>query len=191
MQQGATVNAHSLYSLLELVLAGLVVLVMIIILLFLVAALSGPLLLVIFAAATPLAAMLLAGLLSTILTLLLVSPFIFSFLLFSKQLNPSAVLEVMALGVVDLEVLLVGASWLVGGRQGPVGGAPANLLAGVVRLDLLGGAGVAGSLNGKYGLALTLLCWGSDIFICGVGFHTGVLAGVLPSSSRAHLSART
>ena len=116
MQQGATVDAHSLCSLLELVLAGLVVLVVIIIFLFLVTAPSGPLLLVVLAGAASLAATLLAGSLSTLLTLLLASPFIFSLLFFSRQLNLSAVLEVMALGAVDLAVLLVGASWLTGGR---------------------------------------------------------------------------
>ena len=199
MQRGATVDAHSLCSLLELVLAGLVVLVVIIVLLFLVAAPSGPLLLVIFAVATPLAAMLLARSLSTIPTLLLVSPFIFSLLLFGKQLNLSAVLEVMALGAVDLAVLLVGASWLAGGRQGQAGGTPGNLLVGVVSLGLFGGTELAGYLNGKHSLALalpvavpTFLCRGGGVFICGVGFRTGVLAGYfLPSSARVHLSART
>ena len=112
MQRGATIDAHGLCRFLEFVLTGLVVLVMIIIFLLLVAAPSGPLLLLIFAAATSLAAMLLARPLSTILTLLLVPPFIFSFLLLCKQINLSAVLEVMALGAVDLAVQLVGASWL-------------------------------------------------------------------------------
>ena len=96
MQRGATVDAHVLHSFLELVLAGLVVLIMTIIFLLFVAAASPT-------------ATLLAGPLSTILALLLVSPFIFSLLLFCKQLNLSAVLEVMALGTVALAVLLVGA----------------------------------------------------------------------------------
>ena len=139
MQRGATIDAHGLCSFLELMLAGLVVLVMIIIFLLLVMAPSGPLLLIIFAVATSLASTLLAGPLNTILALLLVPPFIFSFLLFCKQLDLSAVLEVMALGAVDLAVLLAGASWLVGNRQGPAGGAPGNLLAGGVCLDLLAG----------------------------------------------------
>ena len=71
---------------------------------------SGPLLLVILDAATSLAAMLLAGSLGTILALLLVPPLIFGFLLLCELLDLSAVLEVMALGAMDLAVLLVGAS---------------------------------------------------------------------------------
>ena len=138
MQRGATVDAHGLCRLLELVLAGLVVLVVIIIFLFLVAASRGPLLLVIFAVTTHLAAALFAGPLSTILTHLLVSPFIFSHLLFRKQLNLSAILEVMALGAVDLAVPLAGATLLVGGY---------HRLAGVIGLGLVGAASVAGMLN--------------------------------------------
>ena len=94
----------------------------------------------------------------------------------------------MGLGAVDLAVLLAGASWLVGSRQGPVGGAPGNLLAGGICLDLLAGTGVVRSLNGKHGLAFafpvatpTLLRWGGGVFISRVGFCAGVLAGVLPS----------
>ena len=94
----------------------------------------------------------------------------------------------MALVVVDLAVLLVGASWLVGGCQGPTGSAPDNLLDGVVTLGLLGGAGVTGSLNIKHSLAImlpiaasALLCRGEGVFVCGVSFHAGILAGVLPS----------
>ena len=136
MQQSATIDAHGLRGFLELVLAGLVVLTMIIILL-LVTAPRGPLLSIILAAATSLAATLLAGPLSAILTLLLVPPFIFSFLLFRKQLDLLAVLAVMALGAMDLAVLLVGAPWLVGSRQGPVGGAPGSFFAGVTVLAFL------------------------------------------------------
>ena len=111
---GAEVDAHGLSSFLEFVLAGLFVLVMIIIFLLLVAAPSGPLLLVILATATSLAATLLAGSLGTILALLLVPPLELTFLLLSKQLDLPAVLEVVALGAVDLAVLFVGAPWLVG-----------------------------------------------------------------------------
>ena len=107
MQRGATIDSHCLRSFLKLVVAGLVVLVMTVVFLLLVAAPSGPLLLAILAAAIPLAATLLAGSFGTIPTLLLVSPLIFGLLLFSKQLNLSAVLEVVALRAVDLAVLLV------------------------------------------------------------------------------------
>ena len=93
----------------------------------------------------------------------------------------------VVLGAVDVAVLLVGASWLAGGRQGQVGGTPGNLLAGVVSLGLFGGAELAGSLNGKHGLALTLpiaasalLCRGDDVFVCGVVFRASIFAGVLP-----------
>ena len=138
MQRGATINARGLRSLLELLLAGLVVLVMIIVFLLLVAAPSRPLLLVILAAATSLAATLLARSFGTILTLLLVPPLILGLLLLSKQHDLSAVLEVVALGAVDLAVLLVGAPWLVGSNHGPASGTPGNHLAGVVCLGLLG-----------------------------------------------------
>ena len=111
MQRGATVDAHGLCSLLELMLAGLV---MIIVFLFLVAAPSGPLLLVILAAATSLAATLLAGSLGTILTFLLITPIILCPLCLDKLLNLITFMEVMAFGAVDLAVLLAGASWLVG-----------------------------------------------------------------------------
>ena len=126
MQRGATIDAHGLRSFLELMLAGLIVLVMTVVFSFLVAAPSGPFLLIIFAAAANLAAMLLPGSLSTILAPLLVPPFIFDFLLLCELLDMSAVLEVMALGAMDLAVLLVGASWLAGSRQGPASGAPAT-----------------------------------------------------------------
>src|SRR3989337_1365537 len=127
MQRGATIDAHGLRGLLELMLAGLVVLVVIIVFLLLIAAPGGPLLLVILAVMASLAATLLAGSLGTILTLLLVPPLILGFLLFSKQLNLSAVLEVVALGAVDLAILFVEAPWLVGSCQGPASGATHKL----------------------------------------------------------------
>ena len=157
---------------------------MIIVFLLLVMAPSGPLLLVILATATSLAATLLVGSFSTILTLLFVPPLMLGFLLFSKQFNLSTVLEVVSLGAVDLAILLVRAPWLVGSRQGPASGAPGNLLVGLVCLGLLGGAGVVGSLDGKHGLALAfpvatpaLLHRGGSVFISRVGFRAGVLAG--------------
>ena len=70
--------------------------------------------LVVLSGAASLAATLLAGSLSTVLVLLLVPPFVLSLLLLSKQLDLSEVLEVVALGVVDLAVLLAGAPWLIG-----------------------------------------------------------------------------
>ena len=139
MQRGATVDAHGLCSLLELVVAGLIVLVMIIVFLFLVTVPGGPFLLVVLAGAASLAATLLAGSLGTVLTLLLVPPFILGLLLFSKQLDLSAVLEIVALGAVDLAVLLVGAILLVGDRH--------SLLARAISFGFLGATSVAGLLD--------------------------------------------
>ena len=106
MYRGATVDAHGLCSFLKLLVAGFVVLFVIVVFWLFVTAPGGPLPLFIFAATARLAVKLLAGPLSTILTLLLVSPFIFSLLLFCKHLNLSAILEVMALGAVDLQYCL-------------------------------------------------------------------------------------
>ena len=142
VQRGATVDAHGLCSLLELVVAGLVVLVMIIVFLLLVTAPGGPLLLVVLAGAASLAATLLAGPLWTILALLLVPPLILGLLLFGKQVDLSIVLEVVALGAVDLAILLVGAVLLVGDRH-----LRGNLLAGVTSFGFLGATTVAGLLN--------------------------------------------
>ena len=93
----------------------------------------------------------------------------------------------MALGAMDLAVLLVGASLFVGSRQGPASGTPGNILAGVACLGLFCSAGVVGSLDGKHGLALAfpvtapaLLCWGGGI-ASGIGFCAGIFARVFPS----------
>lgn len=120
IQRGTSVNAHGFYSFLELVLARLVVLFVIIITpLFFVAASSGPLLLLLgLAAATSSTIAFLARPLSTILGLLLVSPFKLSFLLLDKVLNLPIVLEIVTLGAMDLAILLVGGLWLVSSRQG-------------------------------------------------------------------------
>ena len=112
MHRDSTIDAPGLCSLLELLFAGLVVLFMIIVFLLLVTAPGGPLLLAVLVAGASLAATLLVGSLGTILALLLVLPLILGLLLFSKQLDLAAVLEVVALGAVDLAVLLVGASRL-------------------------------------------------------------------------------
>ena len=103
MQRGATIDAHGLCGFLKLVVAGLVILVMNIVFLLLVAAPGGPLLLIILAAAASLAATFLDGSHGTIWAFLLVPPLILSFLLLGEQLYLPAVLEVMALGVMDLD----------------------------------------------------------------------------------------
>ena len=167
MQRGATVNAHNFCGFLKFTLAGLVVFTIIIIIFKLVVAMCGPVLLLLgLAAATSSATAFLAGPLSTTLGLLLISPFILSFLLLGKLFNLPAVLEIMALGAMNLAILLVGAIRLVGNRQGMTRGTPGNLLSGVVNLDLLGGVGVAGSLDGKHGLSLTLPVVSPPTFLC-------------------------
>ena len=97
-------------------LVGLVVIVMIVIPLFLVTAPRRPLLLLVLVGVASPAATLLSGSLRTTLALFFVVSLVFSPLLLHQMLDLSAVLEVVALGAVDLAVLLAGASWLVGSR---------------------------------------------------------------------------
>ena len=190
MQRGAPVNTHSLCGFLKLMLAGfIIVLIVVISPLFLISAPSGPILLLLgLATAASSATTLLAGPLSTVLGSLLISPFVFNFLFLDKLLNLPAVLKVMALGAMDLAILLVGALRLAGSRQGLTGGTPGNILAGTINLDLLGGAGVAGFLDGKHGLApalpiapSALLCRGDGVFVSRIASRSGIFAGVLPS----------
>ena len=91
------------------------------------------------AAASSLAGTFLAGSSSTFLGFLLVAPLVFSLLLLNKLLDLLAALEVMALGAVDLAVLLVGAFLLVGDRH--------SLLARATSFGFLGATSVAGLLN--------------------------------------------
>jgi hypothetical protein len=158
MQRSSPVDTHSLCGSLKFLLTGLIILSIVIIISFFVTASSGPFFLLLgLAAATPSAPVLLAGSLSTVLGLLLVSLFILSSLLLDKLLNLPAILEIVALGAMDLAILLAGVLRPVGSRQGLAGGAPGKFLAGIVNLSLLGGAGVAGLLDSKHGLALALL----------------------------------
>ena len=187
MQRGATIDAHGICSFLKVLVTRLIVLFVIIVFWLFVTAPGRPLLLFIFAATARLAVTLLSGPLSTVLAFLLVPPLIFSPLLLSKELNLSAVLEIMALGAMDLAVLLVGVSWLLGSHQGPASGTPVNFHVRVTRLGFLGGADIAGPLDGKHGLALvlpvtalTLLRWDGGI-IRGVGFRGCIFTGVVPS----------
>ena len=89
------------------------------------------------AAASSSAGTFLAGSSSTFPGLLLVAPLVFSFLLLNKLLDFFTVLEMMALGVVDLAILLVGAVLLVGDRH--------NLAVG--SSSFLGVTFIAGLLN--------------------------------------------
>ena len=94
------------------------------------------------AAASSSAGPFLAGSTSSFLGLLLVTPLVFSFLLLNKLLDPFAVLKIMALGAVNLAILLVGAVLLVGDRH-----LRDNLLAGVTNFGFLGATTIAGLLN--------------------------------------------
>ena len=85
----------------------------------------------------------LAGSSSTFLGFLLVAPLVFSLLLLDKLLDLLAALEAMALGAVDLAVLLLGAVLLVGDRHSLVVGACGNLLAGATSFGFLGAPSIA------------------------------------------------
>src|SRR3990170_3689340 len=100
------------------------------------------------AAAAPSATtVLLAGPTSTILALLLVALLVLLLLLLGKLLHLPALLEIMALGMVDLVVWPTGLATIVACRSLPVVSAPGNLLAGAFYLRLLGSIGIAGALN--------------------------------------------
>ena len=146
MQRSTTVNAQDLCGFLELLLIGLVIIhIFIVVVIFILVAAAGrsvSLPLLGLAAASSSAGTFLAGSPSIFLGLLLVAPLVFSFLLLNKLLDFLAALEIMALGAVDLAILLVGAVLLVGDRH-----LRGNLLAGVTSFGFLGAATVAGLLN--------------------------------------------
>ena len=180
MQRSTTVNAQDLCGFLELLLISLLIIhifiVAVIFILVTTARRSVSLPLLGLAAASSLGGAFLAGSSSTFLGLLLVASLVLSFLQLNKPFDLLTVLEIMALGAVDLAIMLVGAPWLVGGCQGPASGAPGNLLVGFVCLGLLGSAGVLGFLDGKHRLALALpvaapalLHRGGCVFVYGVG----------------------
>ena len=146
MQRSTTVNTQDLCGFLELLLISLLIIhVFIVVVIFILVAaarrsISLPLLGL--AAASSSAGTFLAGSPSTFLGLLLVMPLVFSFLLLNKLLDFLTVLEIMALGAVDLAILLVGAVLLVGDRH-----LRGNLLAGVTSFGFLGATTIAGLLN--------------------------------------------
>ena len=146
MQRSTTVDAQDLYGFLELLLISLLVIhVFIVVVIFILVAAAGrsvSLPLLGLAAASSSARTFLAGSPSTFLGLLLVAPLVFSFLLLNKLLGFFAALEIMALGAVDLAILLVGAVLLVGDHH-----LRGNLLAGVTSFGFLGATTVAGLLN--------------------------------------------
>src|SRR5512133_3646700 len=134
MQRSTAVNAQDLCGFLELLLIRLLIIhVFIVVVIFILVAAarrSVSLPLLGLAAAPSSAGTFLAGSSSTFLGFLLVAPLVFSFLLLNKLLDFLAALEVMALGAVDLAILLVGAVLLVGDRHSLVVGARGDLLAG-------------------------------------------------------------
>ena len=151
MQRSTTINAQDLCGFLELLLIGLVIIhIFIVVVIFILVAAAGrsvSLPLLGLAAASSSAGTFLAGSPSTFLGFLLVASLVFSLLLLDKLLDLLAALEVMALGAVDLAVLLVAAVLLVGDRHSLVVGACGNLLAGATSFGFLGATSVAGLLN--------------------------------------------
>src|SRR3954464_10584669 len=185
VQRGATVDAQDLRGLLELLLAVVLILhVFVVVFIILVAAPGRSIFLPLLGlAAVPSPAVewpLLAWFSTTTLGLLLVVPFVLSFLLLDEVLDAFAVGEVVALGAVDLAVWLVGAVLLVGCRH------RGRLLAGAASLCLLGGSLLAGLLDGKHFLlALSpvipppaLLCRGGVIAVA--SSCASVLPGEFP-----------
>ena len=146
MQRSTTVNTQNLYCFLKLLLVGLIIIyILIFVFIFILVAAAGrpvSLPLLGLATASSSAGTFLAGSPSTFLGLLLVVPLVFSFLLLNKLLDFLTVLEIMALGAVDLAILLVGAVLLVGHRH-----LRDNPLAGVTSFGFLGATTVAGLLN--------------------------------------------
>ena len=151
MQGSTTVNAQDLCGFLKFLLIGLIIIhVFVIVVIFILVAAAGrsvSLPLLGLAAASSSAGTFLAGSTSSFLGLLLVAPLVFNLLLFDKLLDFLAALEVMALGAVDLAVLLVVAALLVGDRHSLVVGACGNLLAGATSFGFLGATSIAGLLN--------------------------------------------
>ena len=145
MQRSTAINAQDLCGFLELLLIGLVIIhIFVVVVIFILVTAAGrsvSLLLLGLAAAPSPAGTLLARSSTTFLGLLLVATLIFSFPQFNKLLNFLASLEIMALGAVDLAVLLAGAVLLVGGRH------RLGLLVGVTSFSFLGATSVAGLLD--------------------------------------------
>src|SRR3954462_11191612 len=150
MQRSTAVNAQNFCGFLELLLAGLGVIHVFVVVIFILVAAAGrsvalPLLGV--AAASPSTSALRTRSSSTSLGLLLVASLVLGLLQLNELFDLLAALEVMAFGVVNLAVLLVGAILLVGGRHSLAVGACGNLLAGAISLGCLGATFVAGLLD--------------------------------------------
>src|SRR3954469_3112179 len=161
MQRGTAVNTQNLCSFLKLLLTVLgLIHVFVVVVVFVFVAASGRsicLPLLVLAAVFPLAGTLRAGSPAACLGSLLVASLVLGLLQLDEPLDLLATLEVVALGAVDLAVLLVGAVPLVGDRHCLAVGAPDNLLAGATSPGFLGGAFTAGLLNNQHFLVLFLL----------------------------------
>ena len=151
MQRSTAVNAQDFCGFLEFLLTGLdTIHVFVVVIIFILVAAAGrsvSLPLLGLAAASSPAGALLAGFSSASLGPLLVASLVFGFLLLDKLFDLLAALEVMALGAVDLGVLLVGAVLLVDDRHSLAVGACDNLLAGATSFGFPGATFVAGLLN--------------------------------------------
>src|SRR3954469_570723 len=176
MQRGTAVNTQNLCSFLKLLLTvlGLIhVFVVVIVFVFVAASRRSICLpLLVLAAALPLAGTLCAGSPAACLGSLLVAPLVLGLLQLDEPLDLLATLEVVALGAVDLAVLLVGTVPLVGNRHCLAVGASGNLLAGATSLGFLGGAFAAGLLDNKYLLVLLLFAVPPPAFPCRGGAFT-------------------
>ena len=121
MQRSTAVNAQDLCGFLELLLISLLIIhIFVFIIIFILVAAMGrsvSLPLLGLAVASSSAGTFLASSPITFLGFLLVASLVFSLLLLDKLLDLLAALEVVALGAVDLAVLVVGAVLLVGDRH--------------------------------------------------------------------------
>ena len=122
MQRSTAVNAQDLCGFLELLLIGLVIIhIFVVVVIFILVAAAGrsvSLPLLGLAVASSSAGTFLAGSTSTFLGLLLVASLVLSFLQLNELLNLLATLEIVALGAVDLAILLAGASCLSAAATG-------------------------------------------------------------------------
>src|SRR6187401_2077616 len=133
MQRSTAVIAQDFCGFLELLLTVLdIIHVFVVVVIFILVAAVGrsislPLLGLAAASSPAVEWPLLAGSSITSLGLLLVASLVLSLLLLDELFDPLAVLEIMALGAVDLAILLVGAVLLVGGRDSLAVGACGSL----------------------------------------------------------------
>jgi hypothetical protein len=157
--QGCTsVNAQGISGLLELLLAGFLFISFITpIIAFLLLTASGrfPLILRGLAGAASSATSALPA--SAILVSLFVTLLVLSLLLLDELLNLMTLLEIMALGPMDLAVRPVSLPSLLGSRGFPAISARGNFLAGSLGLGLLAGTRCAQSFNGHHCFILALL----------------------------------